>query len=67
MLEIFSTTELLEFKKAIEDAVSNLELKLMFFPLDESDEDYKFLLKKGVSYREQLKQINQELKNRINP
>lgn len=53
--------DLTDLKRIIETELPQLEIQLMFFPLDESDEDFKFLVKKAASYRDMLKTINSQL------
>lgn len=43
--------DLMELKRIISEQLPQIEIQLMFFPLDESDEDFKFLIKKAASYR----------------
>lgn len=62
MFEDYERDDLLEMKRAILKILPDLEMDIMFYPLDANDEDYIFLLKKGAYYRDILIKIEQRLK-----
>ena len=52
-----------ELRNFIEEELPKVEMKILFFPLDEDDAEFNSLLKKAAHYRDLLKKINDELKN----
>ncbi len=57
----YNYEDLLELKQSIEKALDRADSQLLFFPLDDSDDDFRFLVNKAIQYRELLQKINNEL------
>ena len=54
--------DLLELKSLLENLIEDVHLQILEFPPNQQDEEFEFLIKKAISYRETLKKIKQELK-----
>ena len=53
--------ELTELKHLLEKVITEIDLQILEFPISQYDDEFEFLIKKAVSYRETIKKINQEL------
>lgn len=56
--------DLLELKAFLEQAIPQVQMQLMEYSSDGSEEDYQFLIDKAVMYRDVLKQTIKRLENK---
>lgn len=56
--------DLLELKAFLEKAIPQVEMRLINYPSDGSQEDYQFLIDKTVMYRDVFSQTIKQLENR---
>jgi CRISPR/Cas system-associated endoribonuclease Cas2 len=65
-LDSLSISELRELKKAIFEALDELEDELIIFPIDEQDIRYFELINKAIYFRTMIEKIDDLLKKRLN-
>lgn len=56
--------DLLELKAFLEEAIPQIEMQLINYSPDGSEEDYQFLIDKAVMYRDVFRQTVKQLVNR---